>query len=335
MHAYGFFFHAFQGQNIFLIELGHLGVDLFFVLSGFIISYVHAKDFSELKLSAIYKFLSLRIARIYPIHFLTLICLAGVVFFSPGFVSSYQDAAFSSVNLLANFLLIHTWITPLLPLDMRGPGWSWNGPSWSLSAELLMYLLFPFIAKGLSFIKSKMTLFVLGAVSLAFYGLCISQSIELAGLPRAFFEFIAGCCIYHATSETTKNTKLWNYTCFAAIFFTLLLIQGVSFKYIIPFTFFLFIPAIAYGDNLITRIFSNQFMVWLGNISLSLYLIHWPLIQLQQYYLDYDWSSSFSGIVYYLLFLTGIIFLSHVIYLYFEVPSRSIVRKLLLPNKST
>ncbi|HEY5822737.1 MAG TPA: acyltransferase family protein, partial [Cyclobacteriaceae bacterium] len=62
-----------------LIDDGWLWVDFFFVLSGFILAYVYTKDFSQsVKRSAYWKYMGSRFARVYPLHFFTLIICAGL-----------------------------------------------------------------------------------------------------------------------------------------------------------------------------------------------------------------------------------------------------------------
>ena len=111
-------------------DLGPLdvGVSFFFVLSGFILTYVH-RDL-PLERSSLRNFYCARIARIWPLHLLCL--LATIVFVQ-------IPEPFNPWVLAANASLLHAWI----PFDRYF--FSYNYVSWSISTELAFYLAFPFL----------------------------------------------------------------------------------------------------------------------------------------------------------------------------------------------
>ncbi|WP_180966942.1 acyltransferase family protein [Cohaesibacter celericrescens] len=111
-------------------------LDMFFMVSGFLIS-VHYAD--RMKSIADYKiFLIRRLARLYPLHILTLsfFCMVWLAV-SAGVVSSRMTETYSLVELINELLLINAWgVSDVL---------TFNFVSWSLSAEWFCYLLFPAI----------------------------------------------------------------------------------------------------------------------------------------------------------------------------------------------
>lgn len=115
-----------------LIANGYLWVDFFFLLSGFILCYVHAEEFI-LGLEPYRKFLIKRIARIYPLHLFTLFLLL-LPIFHPQTTTRVHG---TTMTFVSNGLLLHAWGV----LDEL----TWNYPSWSISAEWAAYLLFPAI----------------------------------------------------------------------------------------------------------------------------------------------------------------------------------------------
>ena len=123
-----------------VLRVGRLGVDLFFALSGFILTHTYlTKMGPELSWSKTRHFLWLRLARIYPVHFVML-NVAGLAVLAQMKFGGADAAARSWLNptdYLKQVLLIQEWG----PNPTRG----WNFPAWSLSMEWLAYLLFSFL----------------------------------------------------------------------------------------------------------------------------------------------------------------------------------------------
>ncbi len=119
------------------VEKGYLGVELFFVLSGFILCHVYLQSFGEKRFSY-GSFLWARLARIYPMHLATLAGLGLLIAVASalGFAAGDQVLVWSS--LPAQLLLLQAW-----GLGLEG---GWNHPSWSISAEWFAYVSFPAFA---------------------------------------------------------------------------------------------------------------------------------------------------------------------------------------------
>jgi peptidoglycan/LPS O-acetylase OafA/YrhL len=114
----------------------NLFVDLFFVVSGFVIARQYFDRVDDA--ASIGRFLWRRVARIYPLHLATLafyVALAGALHF--GAARTDNPARYPLSDLPAQFLLLHAFI---------GERLTFNFPSWSLSAEMFCYLLFPLVA---------------------------------------------------------------------------------------------------------------------------------------------------------------------------------------------
>src|SRR5690349_25057093 len=74
-----------------VLDRGYMGVDLFFLLSGFVLTHVYLKTL-PLNVRAYRKFLIVRLARIYPLHLFVLLCLAGAVLLVPSLTDSIPHA---------------------------------------------------------------------------------------------------------------------------------------------------------------------------------------------------------------------------------------------------
>ncbi|MBX7249383.1 MAG: acyltransferase [Caulobacteraceae bacterium] len=125
------------GASPALFEKGYLGVDLFFILSGFILCHVYLAQAGEGRFRY-GSFLWNRLARIYPLHLFTIAVLA-LLGVGAGMMGMTIDPNILSWKTLPQQLtLTHAWgLTNLA---------GWNHPSWSISAEWFAYLTFPIFA---------------------------------------------------------------------------------------------------------------------------------------------------------------------------------------------
>src|SRR3954452_336502 len=127
-----------------------LFVDMFFILSGFVISYSYPSDARGLK--AYSRFMIRRIARIYPLHLLSLLIFVLLIG-----VGLERTARSTPLDFLYNLMLLQAWgVTDHL---------SFNSPSWSISAEFFCYLIFPL----LMLLARKVHPLVLAAIVAALY----------------------------------------------------------------------------------------------------------------------------------------------------------------------
>src|SRR5688572_11994062 len=131
-------FPAGAGAAAALTAKGYLAVDFFFILSGFILAHVYLPAIEQDAFRA-RDFYAKRLARIYPVHFVT--AMVAVVMFAAAEKMEIPGRDFSFHDLFANLLLVHGWgVSDDLSL---------NKPSWSISAEWFAYLLFPLLAARL------------------------------------------------------------------------------------------------------------------------------------------------------------------------------------------
>jgi peptidoglycan/LPS O-acetylase OafA/YrhL len=122
-----------------VVRVGRLGVDLFFALSGFIITHTYLSRMgSRLAVGAAASFWWLRLARIYPVH-LVMLNVAGIAVVAQAWITGVQKerAWLNPWDYVSNLLLIQEWG----PHPERG----WNVVAWSLSMEWLAYLIFPLL----------------------------------------------------------------------------------------------------------------------------------------------------------------------------------------------
>ncbi len=174
------------------LKAAALGVDLFFVLSGFILSLNYVEKFARVDRKAYFRFLWMRLARIYPVHLFTLLfLLAAVLAARHAHIQLSMPERLQPHSFVTNVFLVQIW-------NYKHPP-SWNGPAWSISAEWFAYLLFPFFCSVFLLARSPCAS-LLGAIA-AFAILLGGFSMDINHpLFRVSFDFAAGCFIYRLYS---------------------------------------------------------------------------------------------------------------------------------------
>lgn len=118
-----------------IYEGGDIAVDLFFAISGYVFFYVYLNRIEQRSVSA-GSFLLLRLSRLYPLYFATLIIVAVLqVIFLKLHGEYFVYPANDATRFIASVLMMQDW--PVFP-----HGYTFNGPAWSISVEVTMYLLF-------------------------------------------------------------------------------------------------------------------------------------------------------------------------------------------------
>lgn len=185
---------------------GYLGVDGFFLLSGFALWLGYGarpvRDWAGMK-----QFLMRRLAKIWPLHALALVALALVVGLALAAGAGIRDPErFGAGDLVLQLLMLNAWETAARH--------SWNYPSWALSAEWAGYLAFPFVMLAVRRISQQMLgwaavllLALLTELSLAQGWNGLNLTIHL-GLVRFFLEFALGMTVARLCLEWRPEARL-------------------------------------------------------------------------------------------------------------------------------
>lgn len=174
-----------------VLAKGYLAVDFFFLLSGFVLALSHGERLRAGGLGAIPDFLRRRIARIWPLHAAMLGVALLLVSILRASGRTTQD--FPLADLPAHLLLVQAWgfANPLC----------WNDPAWSISCELVAYLLFPFWAMALDWHRQRTPVLLAAIVALLalLHGVFaargaadLGQDIAHLGVLRCVLEFATG-----------------------------------------------------------------------------------------------------------------------------------------------
>ncbi|GHF74944.1 acyltransferase family protein [Seohaeicola zhoushanensis] len=253
LYHYEHHFVADFGQ---VIGMGDLAVDLFFVLSGFIMVYVY-RDRARFG-----PFLLKRFARLFPVHAVTLAGVAMMIA-AAGFLGVQSDGKVEPWPFVMNLLCLHGW--GLLN------NMSLNYPSWSISAEFAAYLVFPAIAGPLL----KMPLARAILLALIFAAACIwvadatGRKIYLRSFDfspiRILPEFVLGMIAARIGLETRLNP------CAVLLVAAVPLAGGLFWAS--PLLFIAGVPLLVLGLFLCDRPLPAA-LLYLGRISYSLYMVH-------------------------------------------------------------
>lgn len=184
-----------------VLRVGRLGVDLFFALSGFILTHTYLTKLGpRITWPASRHFWWLRLARIWPVHFVML-NIAGLAVIAQSRVNGSDASSrdwLNPVDYVKQLLLVHEWG----PNPQRG----WNYPAWSLSMEWLAYLLFPLLVLALFRFRDKVPtrglvlIWCLVLVPLLWYGIAYYGDpyyiSDWGSTIRILTEFTAGGLTY-------------------------------------------------------------------------------------------------------------------------------------------
>ena len=318
-------YHAFYGRGIFLIRDGYLPVDIFFLMSGFVLAHVYLPRRERLTARAYLHFLMVRLVRIYPLHLATLLLLLVLAAGLPGFATRDRAMAaqFGPGAFAANLFLVQNWglWRPL----------TWNIPAWSLSAEWFGYLWFPVLILGVRRIAGRDLLLALAACVMfgfvaALYagGFRDTSVLGWRGEARMLAEVSAGCLLCAAFAGGWRLPP-WRGTLALAV----ILLAGGSFesaRLLLAFAAPLAVVLAADGRTLWARGLSLPPVFWLGEISYSIYLVHWIAMQtlswpgIARYIYVSEWQFT-------LVNLLVILLLSAASYRWVERPARAWGRK--------
>jgi peptidoglycan/LPS O-acetylase OafA/YrhL len=329
-------------SHTYLIHKGYLAVDMFFMLSGFVMAHVYHRSFSESVTGRNYwNFLAARIARVYPLHLLILVLFVATAIASH-LTAGALRGALRDVPLEGP-QSVEAFIANVLMLQgLDASKLSWNYPAWSVSVEFVAYLLFPFLLPTIWHASDRIKFFV-GLLLFALLVLlaCLTQGNfnQWDGpitLLRCLPEFILGTLLYCAYRAAPQD--LWLSRDAAALVIVTVIILSLHFNAPDLFITSLF-AALILTAVLNVGSFSEWanagLLVWLGTISYSLYLIH-GFVQflagklLDSFGVQNPAQLSISSSLVLMIAMIGICLLAaHFSYSSFEIGCRKYLRKLL------
>jgi peptidoglycan/LPS O-acetylase OafA/YrhL len=313
---------------------GGYPVDLFFILSGFILQWVYLNQATIINWKLYY---TARFARLVPLYYLTLLFILPLCCYSNYTYGLSYVGPHYNISLISSIFMV----AGILGEPIK----SINGPAWSISVEVLCYvMLFPVLAwmyKKNKFPNRIISVIILILFLINFDYLYWDKSFiqinsiiwDASQVLRGFFGFTIGflLCLIINKSNWNPSSALINLVSIAVIcFFIIIKIN------IVPEGYVLFsLPAIvfftAYDKGIIFKLLRNNIFQWLGNRSYSIYLWHLPImgyfIPISKYIIiPYIKPLKIAGFMKLSLLISIILIVSELSYKFFEMPFRRFIR---------
>ncbi len=311
-----------------LLPGGFIGVDIFFVISGFLITSHIYKEVLEKKFT-IKRFYKRRINRIVPalVTVLIVTLTVGVILLSPTDLIRLVRSAIYSVFGVSNVFFWRDYGNYFNANSAEAPLLH----TWSLGVEEQFYVVWPFIVMLLVKLNRRLlviigvtALLTLGAIAVSQIAATTVASASYFLLPTRFFELMIGGLLAFILSQEHKHSRTYSTLSYMIGF----MLIGGSLFWLNNSSIFPGLNAVwpCLGAALIiwagkhhgkaTRILTNRPIVFIGLISYSLYLWHWPIIA----YLNYI-NVAITPVIGTALVFSSI-FLAWLSWKYVEIPMR-------------
>ena len=307
------FYHIFEGFSfaeltnaagdgvISTLNHGHIAVDFFFMLSGFVISYAYDDRWGKMSIGDFFK---RRLVRLHPM--VVMGALVGVATFVAAGCRQW-DGTITSVSYVLMALVFTMFMVPALPglpYEVRGNGemFPLNGPAWSLFFEYVGNILYALFIRRLSTKALAILAAALGVAHAFFFvgdvsgygcvgvGWTIDSVNFFGGLVRMLFPFTVGMLLARTFVPRKVNGAFWVCTILLVAIFSVPYIASagsVSLNSLYEvICIALLFPLIVwmgacgtYGGS-----FTGRVSKLLGDLSYPLYIVHYPIM-----YLFYAW----------------------------------------------
>jgi peptidoglycan/LPS O-acetylase OafA/YrhL len=320
----------FYALKLFYTQ-GLYAVHIFWFISGVIFYRIYEDRISSSKVS-FKSYLINRFSRLYPLHLLTLILvliLQMYYFKVNNTFFIYQENTVKT--FFQNLLFVQTWGINKF---------SFNGPTWSVSIEILIYLMFFILAKSKCLNNFSSLIF-----TLVFFTLLEKWELVFitTDILNCFYFFFAGClfikCYEVIKNDSKKIMTLFSVLCLAFLFVVKTpvvfksIYERLSGRLDVDILLVTLIVIIGFLQIFKIRSFNripSKYFQILGDMTYSTYLIHFP-IQLIIYIMlkPSDYKLFFSE-KFFIIYIVSVMVLGRIVFKYFELPIQSFIRNKLL-----
>ena len=305
-----------------ILDHAYLGVDLFFLMSGFVMAHVYGQKLSSNWRAHWRDFATVRFARIYPLFVLTTLVMVVTHALTH---MPLSGISFSIRSLALQPLLLQEW-----------GGLSWNYSSWSVSTEAAAYAFFVFSAGAL--VTGKYPRFIAAICVAILAALCIKHGGRLhffTGVPallRTIAEFSLGALLYRARLAAKASSGIWlALLAVACVVLAALTRWDIAIVGVLAYLVY-------YGVNattLLARLLSSAPAIAMGAWSYSIFLWHAPahyavMAMFSAYGHPTETLDVTTARLLMLATMLAVVCLSALTFNCFEVPARRLIRRALL-----
>lgn len=330
-----------------VLNCGAQGVDLFFILSGFVLTWNYLDRMGgEWSTRATVHFLWLRLARVWPVYLLTMHLAALIVILSlhVGHVPLPEVRDLTAISYVRQVLLVQLWFEPYFDNT------SWDGPAWSISAEWLAYLLFGVIV--LVILRLERTTRARSLMVLAFAA-CLPPVVLLLAsgyfytpwswLPRIVTQFVAGALACAAVRRLRLSARARHVAGYLSLVLVVVMV-GILYWFdahpisgvvdsggVVDVLFVPLVITLAIGLGSLPWVLSTRLMVYGGEISFCLYMVHelvhtvwgWAVLQFELTPQDNPWKWNVIALIVIALLISSLM------YHFVEEPARRWMRRMI------
>ena len=258
-------------RSALAIGRGYVAVDLFFVLSGFVMALTYAESFRTRPFAVAYPdFLLRRVARVMPLNAVIVAVLVAIVWLLPWQADDSFATARDPWAVLANLFLVQDW----------GLAPSIDKPAWSVSIEMGIYLLYPFLL-ALAWSRGWLLVVLAGVAGLAWVSVTghgvVSQGLLAGDIIRGLAGFTFGllCFRAHVSSASSKLTAKLE-PAVIVLFWALAIWSPTDLSPILACPAVVLCLAAERGP--FAWLLGREPFHYLGRISYSIYLVHYPIL---------------------------------------------------------
>ena len=316
--------------TLFTSFLGHgyNAVDLFFILSGFVMALSSEKlVINGFNTFGFVTFMKRRFTRIYPVYIFFTLLYFVIIFKCKGWTT-----------LFFNGLLIQSFL--------RGDG-SIIIPGWSLSAEWIAYLLFPFFLLLVNKFRKQWWLATMILLSFVLLFIVSQNNTEwfngfrplpdvagtldryrgFSSLTRCFSEYVFGIAIYKIyTTYFTRYSNYFHYAAIPAALLAIFLLFVPDSDLALVFLFGVLVFSTSTDKGPVAGILSSAPVYFLGEISYSLYLAHTLVFHIDKLIIESTFEGAYLSYWNIGITLAVLIVLSYLCYRFIEIPARNYLR---------
>jgi peptidoglycan/LPS O-acetylase OafA/YrhL len=262
-----------------IIQHEYLAVDVFFMLSGFVLFHVYGHEFENSVRRPEYgRFLLLRLARIYPLHLLGLLLTLVAHQYHPDPAALCDEQTF-----VLQVFLMSSWGI--------GPRQSWNIPAWSLSSEWFAYLLFPVVALACMGLRTTRRRLIAVAALIGFlYVVLFRQPVPLnyangfGSQARVMVGLSMGILSRGLYDDPRVRALPWHLVFYVSLSVSAATMMDLSGART-PTSIWSYIAVIvvlfaaACGRGRLMLPVTGRFPVYMGEISFAIYILHYPIFR--------------------------------------------------------